>query len=80
MAWLPWCGVEVERLDHDSAVLPRCVSVSLRKQLPNSEPQFGKVRHAHGDVARRELEKALSLAYLQCLQRHEAVMMAPGMK
>ena len=72
------CGVEVERLDHDSAVLPLFLSVSLRKQLPSSEPEFGKVRHGHGDVARRELEKALSLAYLQSLQRHEAVMMDPG--
>ena len=75
---LPRCGVEVERLDHDSAVLPLFLSVSLRKQLPSSEPEFGKVRHGHGDVARRELEKAVSLAYLQSLQRHEAVMMAPG--
>lgn len=67
--------LQVERLDHDSAVLPLFLSVSLRKQLPSSEPEFGKVRHGHGDVARRELEKALSLAYLQSLQRHEAVMM-----
>ena len=37
------CGVEVERLDHDSAVLPLFLSVSLRKQLPSSEPEFGKV-------------------------------------
>eukprot|EP00438_Fugacium_kawagutii_P029500 Skav222726 [mRNA] locus=scaffold2390:169558:175288:+ [translate_table: standard] len=67
---------EVERLDHRSAaLLPLFFSISLRKQLPNSEREFGPARHALiGHVSRKELDKALSLAYLESWERNESLM------
>ena len=66
---------QVERLDRGSRseVLPLFLSVSLRKHLHDGQLDFG------GQL-NREMEKALTSAKLESLQRHESVAIAPGFK
>lgn len=62
---------EVERLDRGSRseVLPLFLSVSLRKHLHDGRLDYG------GQL--KEMEKALTSAKLESLQRHESVQIVP---
>lgn len=50
------------------------ISMSLRKQLHSSEPEFGACKHALGtQVSRKDVEGALTLAKLDSLHHNEAI-------
>lgn len=67
-------ALTLERLDHGGGSLPMFISMSLRKQLHSSEPEFGACKHALGtQVSRKDVEGALTLAKLDSLHHNEAI-------